>query len=159
MHARQARFTAVLAAMEDTGLSKSVIASIAGVHRSQVSRWFSGEHRPGYEAAMRVAGYLQHDYPELAARFIAAAGYGGPAEPDPDPISPDLMDSIRRDYPPKTQNRIIDLLRRELNPPNPPTEPGEEGGSAAQPGAGLAARWYAASAPRCACRSPAGAGT
>lgn len=79
-------------------------------------------------------------------------------EPEPKPLPPGLLASIRRDVAPEDQDRVIDWLRNELSPP-PPTEPGEEGESGAQPGAGLAARWYAASAPRCACRSPAGAGT
>src|SRR5258708_38965105 len=86
-----ARLAAVFNAMTDAGLSKSDIAKIAGVHRSQVSRWFTGETRPTYDTAMRLAAGITHDgHPELADEFVIAAGYGGPAplppEPEPTPL-------------------------------------------------------------------------
>ena len=115
------RLPAALAAIEDAGLSKSDIAKIASVHRSQVSRWFSGENRPGYDAAMRIAGYLRRDNPQLAGEFTAAAGYGGPAEPEPEsPVPPDLLALIRRRFPPDKQQEAIDALEDILAP----TEPG-----------------------------------
>jgi transcriptional regulator with XRE-family HTH domain len=117
------RLPAALAAIEDAGLSKSDIAKIAGVHRSQVSRWFSGEHRPGYDPAMRVAGYLRREHPRLADEFTAAAGYGGPAEPEPEsPVPPELTALIRRLLPPDRQQEAIDALADILFAP---TEPGE----------------------------------
>jgi transcriptional regulator with XRE-family HTH domain len=82
------RLAAVLAAAEQAGLTKSDVARIARVHRSQVSRWFNGYQRPGYDAAMRVAGYLEKEQPALAAEFTAAAGYSGPVEPGPQPLIP-----------------------------------------------------------------------
>src|SRR5258708_34418422 len=86
-----ARLAAVFNAMTDAGLSKSDIAKIAGVHRSQVSRWFTGETRPTYDTAMRLAAGITHDgHPELADEFVIAAGYGGPAalppKPEPAPL-------------------------------------------------------------------------
>src|SRR5258708_6163626 len=86
-----ARLAAVFNAMTDAGLSKSDIAKIAGVHRSQVSRWFTGETRPTYHTAMRLAAGITHDgHRELADEFVIAAGYGGPAalppEPEPTPL-------------------------------------------------------------------------
>lgn len=126
MHAWQpARQAAVLAQAERAGLTKSAIARIAGVHRSQLSRWFRGEQRPGYDAAMRIIGWLQQEQPQLADEFAAATGYGGPVEPEPEPsIPPEVLADIRRLYPPWKQDLAIEALE------GLPTEPpgGEESG-------------------------------
>lgn len=96
MHARQA---AVFAAVEATGLSKSDIGRIAGVHRSQVSRWVSGEQRPSYERTMRLAAHLKARHPGLAEELIEAAGYGEPVEQGPDStIDGDVLAALRRAY-------------------------------------------------------------
>src|SRR5215469_9063524 len=97
MHAWQPRRLAdAFGAVSDTGLTRSDIARIAGVHRSQVSRWFRGEQRPGYDSAMLIAGYLRQQHPDLADEFTAAAGYGGPVDPAsrPDPVPPGLRDAV-----------------------------------------------------------------
>lgn len=101
-HQTPARLAAVFAAMTAAGLSKSDIARIAGVHRSQVSRWFTGETRPTYDTAMRLAAGIRPVHPELADEFVSAAGYGGPGEPAPGPtplddeIGADLAEKLRR---------------------------------------------------------------
>ncbi len=117
MHARQA---AVFAAVERTGLTKSDIGRIAGVHRSQVSRWVSGEQRPSYERTMRLAAHLRRGgHEDLAEQLIAAAGYG-PVERGPDSTIPDdVLAVIRKRYSPDQQKEIIDMLK-ELN--GPPSE-------------------------------------
>lgn len=118
MHAWQrSRQAAAFAAAERTGLSKSEIARIAGVHRSQVSRWVSGEQQPSYERAMRLAAHLRRDHPELAAELVAAAGYGEP-EPQPESSIPaDVLRVIRKNYDPDQQREIIEMLRELSGPP------------------------------------------
>lgn len=131
MHDRQA---AVFAAVERTGLTKSDIARIAGIHRSQVSRWVSGEQRPSYERTMRLAAYLRRaGHPDLAEQLIAAAGYG-PVEQGPDStVPPDVLALIRRRYPdPEQQRRAVEALE-ELGEPS-----GLPGEAQSSPGAGRA---------------------
>lgn len=125
MHAWQpARLATAFGAIEGAGLSKADISRIAGIHRSQVSRWFSGEQRPGYDAAMRIAGYLKDEHPDLAAEFTTAAGYSGPVEPRPEsPIPPSLMDTIRRVFNPEEQEKAIAALEEALSPAPPPEAP------------------------------------
>lgn len=123
-----ARLAAIFIAAEKLGLAKSDIARIAGVHRSQVSRWASGEQRPSYDRAMRIAGYLERDHEDMAREFVAAAGYGGPIEPEEQPvISPALLAAIRKDIDPADQQRVIDAVERTIRgEPQPPNEPAEE---------------------------------
>lgn len=125
-------------ARERKRISQQEAAERLGVSRSALNAWENDRAYP-----RNSVGALEELY-----------GISIDDEPEPDPIPPDMMDSIRRNYRPEDQKRIIDMLRREASPP---TEPGEEGESGAQPGAGLAARWYAASATRCACKSRTGA--
>lgn len=107
MRARQA---AAFAAVERTGLTKTDIGKIAGVHRSQVSRWVSGEQRPSYERTMRLADHLKRDRPELAEELIAATGYG-PVERGLDStVPPDVLALIRKRYNPDQQREIIAKL-------------------------------------------------
>jgi transcriptional regulator with XRE-family HTH domain len=112
MRARQA---AAFAAVEATGLSKSDIGRIAGVHRSQVSRWASGEQQPSYERTMRLAGYLRTEHPGLADELIAACGYGG--EPGPEPlVHPELAESLRKHVHEDAERIIAELERRRAAP-------------------------------------------
>jgi transcriptional regulator with XRE-family HTH domain len=112
---------AAFAAVERTGLSKSDIGRIAGVHRSQVSRWVSGEQRPSYDRTMRLAGYLKRDNPELADELVAATGYGGPVERGPDSTIPaDVLAVIKKNYPPDQQRQIIEKLESIGQPGEPP---------------------------------------
>lgn len=106
MNARQA---AAFTAAEATGLSKSDIARITGTHRSQVSRWTSGEQRPSYDRTMRLAAHLARTRPDVAEELVAAAGYG-PPEPDP-PVPPDVLAVMSR-YTPDEQAKIIEELRK-----------------------------------------------
>lgn len=129
------------------------LARYAGVSRPTIYGWRDNLSKPRPKPVNDVADKLGID----RRRALRLAGIVA-TEPEPEPIPSDMMTSIRRNYAPEDQDRIIDWLRNELSPP-PPTEPGEGGESSAQPGGGLAARWYAASAPRCACKSRAGAGT
>jgi transcriptional regulator with XRE-family HTH domain len=109
MRARQA---ATFAAVEATGLSKTEIGRIAGVHRSQVSRWASGEQQPSYERTMRLAGYLRNEHPALAEEVIAASGYG-PPESEP-LVDPQLADALRRYVPRDAEETIAKLEQAEL---------------------------------------------
>lgn len=111
---------AVLAAAEDAGLTKAAIARISGVHRSQVSRWFSGEQRPGYDPAMRLAGYLEKNHPELAPAFTAAAGYSGPVEPDPDVVPSRLREVLREELPEDEAARLEAIIEAALQGRIPP---------------------------------------
>lgn len=125
------RLAAVLAAVESAGLSKAGIARVAGVHRSQVSRWFSGEQRPGYDPAMLLAGYLEKEDPDLAAQFTAAAGYGGPVEPSDDPVPDEVRKAIYRTLPPDRAAQIeavVEAALRGEQLPKRRQEPREEAG-------------------------------
>lgn len=125
MYATQsARQANAFAAVERTGLSKSDIGRIAGVHRSQVSRWVSGEQRPSYERAMRLAGHLRTAHPELAAELIAATGYGVPsdqAETDvlAEEFGPERADRLRREFA-RRGEKGAEALRALLEVLSPP---------------------------------------
>jgi transcriptional regulator with XRE-family HTH domain len=127
MHSWQsARQAAAFAAAERTGLTKSDIARIAGVHRSQVSRWVSGEQRPSYDRAMRLAAYLRQGHADLADELVAAAGYDGSAEQGPDSAVPaEVLAVIRKNYPPDQQREAIEMLERLSGPHG--TEPSRAG--------------------------------
>ena len=131
MHAWQpGRLSRVFRAIEETGLTRASIARIAGVHRSQVGRWFSGEQRPGYDTAMRIAGYLQREHPQLADEFTAAAGYGGPVEPEAGPlVSEDLERFLRSEIRPAWRaDGALALLEAYLRGEPPPGTSGDAAG-------------------------------
>lgn len=136
MHAWSARTSAALAAIEAAGFSRPDIAKITGAHRSQVGRWFSGEHRPGYDNAMRIAGAVRREHPHLADEFVAAAGFGGPVEPAPgSPVPRDVLAAIRKTLEPDDQERAIAALEETLRGPSPsPDPPGGAAASAPEPG-------------------------
>lgn len=111
------------------------------MHRSQVSRWFTGETRPTYDTAMRLAAGITHDgHMELADEFVIAAGYGGPAARPPAPPTPleELLGSaeeaerlrrkIRARKGPQAE-RYIALIEEALS------EPAEGAGGAPERGA------------------------
>jgi transcriptional regulator with XRE-family HTH domain len=123
---QSSRQAAAFAAAERTGLTKADIARIAGVHRSQVSRWVSGEQRPSYERTMRLAAHLRREHPELAGELVAAAGYG-PVEDGPEPsVPPDVLRVIRKNYAPERQREVIEMLeaieREQREEGQPPPE-------------------------------------
>lgn len=64
----------------DTGMSQRALAKIAGVHHSQISRWKSGGHQPGYDRITRLATGITEARPEIDPAIIPAlyraAGYG-----------------------------------------------------------------------------------
>lgn len=105
------RLAATISALKDAGYTRERIGTLAGIHKSQVSRWASGEQRPRYDAAMMLAGRLRAEqHPGLADEFIAAAGYS--SEPQPEPlVAPELAASLRR-YAPEDADRIIAELER-----------------------------------------------
>lgn len=87
-------FARTIRLLKDHGLTITDLATLAGVHRSQVSRWSSGAHRPGYDPLQRLAESLLSERPELRPVIIdlcAHAGYPGiasdlgltPADPTP----------------------------------------------------------------------------
>lgn len=52
----------------------------ANVHRSQISRWVGGHHRPGYEAVRNLVRTVHDEHPDdattaLLGRLARAAGY------------------------------------------------------------------------------------
>ncbi len=66
--------------LKDSGYGQADLASLASVSRSQVSRWASGAHRPGYDALRRLAEALLGARPDLRdviSSLCAAAGYPG----------------------------------------------------------------------------------
>jgi transcriptional regulator with XRE-family HTH domain len=118
--------------VEATGLSKSDIARIAGTHRSQVSRWVSGDQRPSYDRTMRLAAHLRRGYPDLAEELIAATGYG-PAGAEPESsIHPEVLAVIRKRYSPEQQRKAIEMLEELGSPSGPRAE--RESSEASGPG-------------------------
>src|SRR5215471_3740289 len=109
--------------MQNEGLGQGEIAELAGVNRSQVNRWARGENRPTYDRALQLARRAGRRMPELAARFMAAAGY--PWDGSTDPADDDLSDfgpgevkAIRDSIPDKAdQDRVFLLIRVMLNDP------------------------------------------
>lgn len=68
--------------LKDLGHTFASLADLAGISRSQMSRWFSGGHRPGYDATRALATGLLTAHPTDEYRVIvhdlcAAAGYPG----------------------------------------------------------------------------------
>lgn len=89
--------------MQEAGLERQDIAQLAGINRSQVSRWISGANRPRFDAlqSLATAVRLQHpDLDALVAEMIQAAGYDNTSlglqaafvprtdEDDPPPLPP-----------------------------------------------------------------------
>lgn len=68
--------------LRDRGYSASDLAALAGISRSQMSRWTSGGHRPGYDALRSLTTSLleahpSDEYRSIIADLCAAAGYPG----------------------------------------------------------------------------------
>ena len=68
--------------LRDRGYSASDLASLAGISRSQMSRWTSGGHRPGYDALRSLTAALLEanptdEYRGIIADLCVAAGYPG----------------------------------------------------------------------------------
>lgn len=64
------------------------VARMAGISRSQASRWGHGKHQPAYASVLRLAAAVQRDgRRELADRLMKSAGYGAlpDGEPEPEP--------------------------------------------------------------------------
>lgn len=74
-----ARFQAALQRlMQDAGLERQDIAELAGIDRSQVSRWISGANRPRFDALQQLARAVRSGYPGSAgmvSEMLLAAGY------------------------------------------------------------------------------------
>jgi transcriptional regulator with XRE-family HTH domain len=87
--------------MQDAGLSRQDVATLAGVNPSQVSRWIAGANRPNFDALQNLAravternsslpeGERCPDLPGALDALITAAGYGGgdPDQPAASPLS------------------------------------------------------------------------
>jgi transcriptional regulator with XRE-family HTH domain len=90
MHSRwdKPRFRDLLAqAMATAGMSQREAADLAGVSHSQISRWMSGAHQPGYENIRQLGAALrdrQPGMPDITAPLLEAAGYDEMVIPSPD---------------------------------------------------------------------------
>src|SRR6185312_6058238 len=70
------QFAGVLAKIRDAmSLSAADLARLAGVSRSQASRWGRGAHQPAYPNVRQLGIAVYRDYPELAQELMASAGY------------------------------------------------------------------------------------
>jgi len=106
------RLSAAIGALKGAGYTRERIGALAGVHKSQVSRWASGEQRPTYDTAARLAGRLRAEQPGLADEVIAAAGYS--PDPQPEPlVDPEVAAILRRRHPDDADELIAELERRE----------------------------------------------
>ncbi|MEV2274070.1 helix-turn-helix transcriptional regulator [Nocardiopsis sp. NPDC049922] len=75
---------AALQQLKDRDYTMTRLADLAQISRSQMSRWSSGGHRPGYDAVRALATALidQHpteEYRAIVRDLCAAAGYPGVA--------------------------------------------------------------------------------
>ncbi len=83
-------------------LSQEDLAHMAGVGRSQVSRWETGQHAPAYRNIRQLAVRLSADCPEVdewSGELVEAAGYGPPPAPawrPEDLLKPGDPDGFRR---------------------------------------------------------------
>lgn len=91
-------FARTIKVLKDSGLTATDLASLAGVNRSQVSRWSSGAHRPGYDPLKRLSEGLLARRPDLrdaVAALVDAAAYPGIAADlgiaEPAPQRPEEM--------------------------------------------------------------------
>lgn len=92
-------FARTVKALRQWGYSATALADRAGVSRSQVSRWGSGAHRPGYESIRRLAESIVGEAPlpdvlDLVVDLCRASGYPG--------IAADLGLTETPDAPPAT---------------------------------------------------------
>jgi len=113
-----ARFRSLLSKiMKDADLGQQDVATLAGISRPQVSRWLSGDHRPGFDALQRFTGALQVSYPQVAgnaAELMQAAGYVSA------PTETVARAETTRIYPPEALERYghaLELRRRHLKYP------------------------------------------
>ncbi|MDT0305098.1 helix-turn-helix domain-containing protein [Streptomonospora wellingtoniae] len=93
-------FAAALAAVATAyGYTHDDMARRARIHRSQISRWASGRHRPSYEALDRLLAAAVAEDPTRTGLMAAAARTAGyqrlaavyadrAPDPDPDPEPP-----------------------------------------------------------------------
>lgn len=124
----RARVITVLAAIKDAGISVPVMSRRSGVTRSTIYRWMAGEVQPDYNKVYSLAYAVWPRQPRLARELVEASGYAWaePAEaPGPPPIPDDVMDVIRKNYPPEKQAEIIEMLA-ELSERDVEPGPGDQ---------------------------------
>lgn len=70
------RFAAAVASILDAmDMSAADLARMAGISRSQASRWARGAHQPAYPNVRQLGIAVYRKHPELAQELMAAAGY------------------------------------------------------------------------------------
>ena len=88
MHNQWSRegFAAALAEIQQvTGTSVAGLALMAGVSRSQASRWSHGKHQPAYASMRQLALAVRGDgHRDLADRLMESAGYAALPEGESD---------------------------------------------------------------------------
>lgn len=115
-------FATALAKIRDAmGLNTAELGRLAGVSRSQASRWGRGAHQPAYARVRQLAAAVYGDFPELAQELMTAAGYPrltdeDMAEADDDPPAPRddwERQVLENDYlPDETKRQMIAEWRR-----------------------------------------------
>ncbi|ASU81388.1 hypothetical protein CDO52_00305 [Nocardiopsis gilva YIM 90087] len=94
--------------LKELGYTRDRLAKVARVHRSQVSRWAHGLHRPNHDAVDHLVEQLLSEDSRTEVRdavlaFAAAAGYRKNVEPEASPPSSEreaaasLQDARSRD--------------------------------------------------------------
>lgn len=63
-------------------LNTAELGRLAGISRSQASRWGRGAHQPAYLNVRQLGVAVYRKYPGLAQELMTAAGYPGITEED-----------------------------------------------------------------------------
>jgi hypothetical protein len=115
----RARVMASLAALKDAGVSVPKMSRMARANRSTIYRWVGGEVAPDYELVHNLAYAIWPHHPALARELVEASGYAWvepDAEPEPEPIPREVLDVIRKTYPPEVQAEAIKMLQQLSGP-------------------------------------------
>jgi transcriptional regulator with XRE-family HTH domain len=114
------RVAAAIGRLKDAGMSEQRIAKLAGASRATANRWARGANRPDHDSVRRLAARLYGQHPDVARELVEASGYAWAepdAEPEPPPIPREVLDVIRKTYPPDKQAEAIAMLQ-QLNAPS-----------------------------------------
>jgi transcriptional regulator with XRE-family HTH domain len=74
----------VTALVDRYGYTREQLARHGGIHRTQISRWVNGQHRPSHDAVAGIIAGVRGERPDAQPTlemFAAAAGYPGAADP------------------------------------------------------------------------------
>ena len=99
----RARVITVLAALKDAGVSAQRMSRLAGVNRSTIYRWISGDVAPDYAPVRNLARGIWRERPDDARELVEASGW-----PWQEPSEQDLPP------PPRLSEATKAAMRREL---------------------------------------------